>query len=134
MPPDAGYTPCHPSQLRSESSTRKCQWCEDLDWKVSLPERSEFTLFLGCETLPMSFALSELPSASPISETGKQKQKNGCSGGRLVAVINWQYMALSSCIVKVGCPPERSTCGRFCNNFVVTYSVLLGSHNNTDET
>lgn len=100
----------------------------------SIPERSEFTLFLGCETLPMSFALSELPPASPISETGRQKQKNGCYGERLVAMINWQYLAFSSCIVKVGCPPERSTWGHFCNNVVVTYSILLGSHNNTDET
>lgn len=101
---------------------------------LSIPERPEFTLFLGCETLPMSFALSELPSASPISVTGKQKQKNGCYGERRVAMVNWQYTAFSSCIVKVGCPPEWSTCRHFCNNFVFTYSILLGSHNNTDET
>lgn len=109
---------CQASQLRSESSTRKCQWLETLEWKVlALHKGLGFELFLGCVTLSRSFALSELPSLSPTSETGKQKQEGGCYGERVVAKVNPQHVVCPRCIVKVGCPPVGSICGHFRNTF-----------------
>lgn len=95
--------------------------CRTSEWKVLAPQKDlGFDFFLGCVTPSKSFSLSALSSGSSTFETGKQKQQNGCDGGRRVTKMNGQY---------TGFPVASSKWAVYLGSqFVAILATTLSSH------